>query len=89
MSVIKIELEALEQLTEEITKVVGKIEKLETRISEPKFYTIPDVSKLIGWSEPTVQDLFNRGDFPSCDFGKKKVVEMAALKNYFSVPRRK
>lgn len=89
MSVIKIELDVLEQLTEKMTEVVGKMEEIETTLTEPKFYTIDETAKILGWSAPTVQDLFNRGDFPSCDFGKKKVVEMTALKNYFSVPRRK
>lgn len=86
---IKIELDTLEQLTEKIIEVVGKVEKIETSITQPKFYSIAEVAKILGWSEPTVQDLFNRRDFPSCDFGRKKVVEMSALKNYFSVPRRK
>lgn len=86
---IKIELDTLEQLTEKIAEVVGKVEKIEMSITQPKFYSITEVAKMLGWSEPTVQDLFNRRDFPSCDFGKKKVVEVTALKNYFSVPRRK
>lgn len=89
MSAIKIELDVLEQLVDEIVNVVGKVEKIETVLTEPKFYTIGETAKLLRWSEPTVQDLFNREDFPSCDFGKKKVVEATALKNYFSTPRRK
>ncbi len=89
MAAIKIELETLEQLVDEIKNVVGKVEKIEMALTEPKFYTIDETANLLGWSAPTVQDLFNRKDFPSCDFGKKKVVEITALKNYFSVPRRK
>ncbi len=89
MAAIKIELETLEQLVDEIQNVVAKVEKIEAALTEPKFYTIDETANLLGWSAPTVQDLFNRGDFPSCDFGKKKVVEVTALKNYFSVPRRK
>lgn len=86
---IRIELNTLEQLTDKIIEVVEKVEKIETSITQPKFYSICEVAKILGWSEPTVQDLFNRRDFPSCNFGKRKVVEMTALKNYFSVPRRK
>lgn len=89
MAAITIELETLEQLVDEIKSVVAKVEKIETVLTEPKFYSIEETAKLLGWSAPTVQDLFNRGDFPSCDFGRKKVVELTALKNYFSVPRRK
>lgn len=86
---IRIELNTLEQLTDKIIEVVEKVEKIETSITEPKFYSIGEVANILGWSKNTVQDLFNRRDFPSCDFGKQKVVEMSALKNYFSVPRRK
>ncbi len=89
MPVITIEIETLEQLVDKIKSVVAKVEKIETALTEPKFYSIEETAKLLGWSAPTVQDLFNRKDFPSCDFGKKKVVEITALKNYFSVPRRK
>lgn len=89
MPAITINIEMLEQLTDEIKSVVDKVEKIETSLTEPKFYSIEETAKLLGWSTPTTQDLFNRGDFPSCDFGRKKVVEMTALKNYFSVPRRK
>lgn len=60
-----------------------EIEKNET-IVEVKFYTIPDLQKLLGWSETTVQKLFNDPNFPSADFGKSKVVEAHALIEYFS-----
>lgn len=89
MATIRIELDTLEQLVDEIKSVVCKVEKIETTLTEPKFYNIEETAKLLGWSAPTVQDLFNRRDFPSCDYGKKKVVEATALKNYFCVPRRK
>ena len=52
--------------------------------SEVRFYTISDLIKLLGWSENTVQKLFNDPKFPSTDFGKAKVVEAHALINYFS-----
>ena len=86
---ITIELKALEELTENIFKAVERLEILETRLTEPKFYTIKEVAKLTGWSIPTVQNLFNRRDFPSCDFGSSKVVEGSALREYFSKPQRK
>ena len=60
-----------------------EIEKIET-IVEVKFYTIPDLQKLLGWSETTEQKLFNDPNFPSADFGKSKVVEAHALIEYFS-----
>ena len=52
--------------------------------SEVKFYTISDLKNLLGWSENTVQKLFNDPKFPSSDFGRIKVVEAHALIDYFS-----
>lgn len=52
--------------------------------SEVRFYTISELTKLLGWSETTVQRLFNDPKFPSADFGKNKIVEAHALIEYFS-----
>ena len=52
--------------------------------SEVRFYTISDLSKMLGWSEKTVQKLFNDPKFPSTDFGRNKVIEAHALISYFS-----
>ena len=52
--------------------------------SEVRFYTIDQLRKMLGWSEMTVQKLFNDPSFPSSDFGKTKVVEAHALIDYFS-----
>lgn len=52
--------------------------------SEVKFYTISDLKNMLGWSENTVQKLFNDPKFPSADFGRVKVVEAHALIDYFS-----
>ena len=52
--------------------------------SEVKFYTISDLKNMLGWSENTVQKLFNAPKFPSSDFGRIKVVEAHALIDYFS-----
>ena len=38
--------------------------------SEVKFYTISDLKNMLGWSENTVQKLFNDPKFPSSDFGR-------------------
>ena len=54
-----------------------------------RFISIKEFSELTGWSEKTVQELYNRKDFPSTDFGKEKKAEVHAIINYFSVPRRK
>ena len=52
--------------------------------SEVRFYNIDDLKKMLGWSEATVQKLFNDPQFPSADFGKSKVIEAHALIDYFS-----
>ena len=52
--------------------------------SEVKVYTISDLKNMLGWSENTVQKLFNDPKFPSSDFGRIKVVEAHALIDYFS-----
>lgn len=51
---------------------------------EVRFYGIKDVVQLIGWSEKTVQKLFNDPKFPAADYGKNKVVEASALRKFFS-----
>ena len=38
---------------------------------------------------PVVLELYNKKDFPSCDYGREKIAEINAVRNYFSVPRRK
>ena len=57
--------------------------------SDSQFYTIEKLIEMLGWSEATVQKLFNAPDFPSVDYGKTKVVENHALIEYFSKKRAK
>ena len=45
--------------------------------------------KMTGWSEKTVQELYNTPEFPATNLGKEKKAEVHAILNYFSVPRRK
>ena len=52
--------------------------------SEVRFYTISDLQEMLGWSNATVQKLFNDPKFPAADFGKQKIVEAHALIDYFS-----
>lgn len=53
--------------------------------SEVRFYTITDLTNMLGWSDKTVQKMFNDPKFPSTDFGRTKVVEAHALIEYFSM----
>lgn len=74
---------------EKTKHLVENLMKIEDLSKALKFLTIKDIVKATGWSVITVQQLFNRPDFPSCDFGREKVVEIHAALQYFSVPRRK
>ena len=76
---------------EELEKAKALLEtllKIEETSKALNFLTIKDVVAATGWGFATVQQLFNRPDFPSCDFGKEKVVEIHAALQYCSVPRR-
>lgn len=57
--------------------------------SEVILYSIYDFVKMSGWSETTVQKLFNDPSFPSIDYGKSKLVENHALMQFLSVRREK
>lgn len=74
---------------EKATKLFKTILEIENASKALNFLTIKDVADATGWSLGTVRQLFNRPDFPSCDFGKEKIVEVHAALNYFSVPRRR
>jgi len=72
----------------EETKTITK-EEVENRFKYKVFLTIKEVVALTGWSIRTVQDLFNIPDFPSCDYGKEKIVEKNAFLKFFDTPRRR
>ena len=57
--------------------------------TEIRFYTPKDVARMTGWSEKTVLKMFNDPKFPSADFGRNKVIEADALRNYFSTRHEK
>ena len=52
--------------------------------SDVRFYTIGEMMEMLGWSETTVQRLFNDPKFPASNYGRGKVVEAHALIDYFS-----
>ena len=63
-------------------KNIGRVEPYVPG-EQPK---VKDVVKLTGISEPQVQRIFRRKDFPVCDYGKQKLVEIDAFKEYFQHP---
>ena len=38
--------------------------------------TIKQFAEVTVWNEPTVPNLFNCADFPSCDYGRTKISEI-------------
>ena len=52
--------------------------------SDVRFYTIGELMEMLGWSETTVQRLFNDPKFPASNYGRGKVVEAHALIDIFS-----
>lgn len=57
--------------------------------SDVKFYTIEDMQRLTGWSENTIQKLFNDPSFPASNYGRTKIVEAHALITFFSIRHEK
>lgn len=81
----------LKEQLDNLKEIIGSVQKLETTTKGIHFLTVDEIvsKKILPWSKKTVQDLFNRPDFPSCDYGKEKVVEVSAFRDYFNSPRRK
>lgn len=83
---MKIHTNAVDELKEanELLSVFNMIEeKAESIRQQIGFFTVEDVCKLTGISKPKVLELFNRPDFPVCDYGKKKIVFIPAFYDYF------
>ena len=74
---------------DKVKELVSCLNEIKEKANLIQFISIKEFSKLTGWSEKTVQDLYNRPDFPSTDFGKEKKAEVHAIIDYFKVPRRK
>lgn len=74
---------------EKVKELVVGLNEVKEKAKLIQFISIKEFTELTGWSEKTVQDLYNRADFPSTDFGKEKKAEVHALIDYFKVPRRK
>ncbi len=83
---MKLTTNSVDELKEarELLEVLGEVEKKAQSLKDVMgFYTIRDVMKLTGLSEPRVQALFNRDGFPVCDYGRRKIVSIRAFWNYF------
>lgn len=74
------ELQTAKELLEVFSLIEQKAEKIKQTIG---FYTTKDVANLTGLSMPKVLDIFNRPDFPVCDYGQGKIVFIPAFCDYF------
>jgi hypothetical protein len=86
---MNIELNITKDINEakELLQVIEAIEDKADHIKQSVgFYTTKDVAKLTGLSMPKVLDLFNRPDFPVCDYGQSKIVFIPAFCEYFMKP---
>ena len=74
---------------QKIDELLQKITLLEDKSKLLNFVTIREFSELRKCSIKIAQDIFNDKTFPSEDYGKHKVVELQALKQWYSQKRSK
>ena len=79
----------LDEQLDKVKEILHYLHEIESTTELLKFITIKEFAEITGWSIPTVQNLYNRKDFPSTDYGKEKKAEIHAIIEYFKVPRRK
>lgn len=69
---------------QKINELLQKIALLEDKSKLVNFITIREFAELRNCSIKIAQDIFNDATFPSEDYGKLKVVELQALKDWYS-----
>ena len=62
----------LDEQLDKVKELLLYLKEIEKTADILKFISIQEFSKITGWSVPTVQNLYNRPDFPSTDYGKEK-----------------
>jgi predicted DNA-binding transcriptional regulator AlpA len=81
--------ENIENALANVSKLIDGLQQVDNLAKSIRFLTIDDVAGMTGWSRAIIAEMFNMPDFPSCNYGKSKLVEAHALIDFFSVPRRK
>lgn len=79
----------LDKELDKVKELLKGLEEIKEKTQLIRFVSIKEFMEMSGWGKETVLDLYNRPDFPSCNFGKEKKAEVHAIIKYFSVPRRK
>lgn len=72
-----------------LDEMIKKLELLDHKSKILNFITISEFAKLRKCSIKTAQDIFNDSSFPSENYGKTKVAEIQAVKNWYQVKREK
>lgn len=72
-----------------LDEMLNKITLLEDKSKLLNFITIREFAEMRKCSIKIAQDIFNDKTFPSEDYGKHKVVELQALKDWYSQKRSK
>lgn len=78
-----------EKTIEQLKELVNKAEELKNNVRKITFITSAELAEMMHCSVVTAREIFNRKDFPACNFGKEKVAEIGAVIKYFSVRREK
>ncbi len=79
----------IDENLEKTKEILANIKKIEEKSKALQFITIKDLAKILNCSHNIAQEYFNLPDFPATDFPKEKKAEINAVRNFFSVPRRK
>lgn len=72
-----------------LDEMLKKIKSVEDKSKMLNFLTINEFAKLRNCSISTAQAIFNDSSFPSENYGKTKVAEIEAVKNWYQVKREK
>lgn len=72
-----------------LDELIDKLKLLEDKSKMLNFLTISEFAKLRNCSIKTAQDIYNASSFPSENFGKQKVAEVQAVKEWYKQKRDK
>lgn len=72
-----------------LNEMLEKMKLLEDKSKMLNFITIQEFAKIRNCSIKTAQDIFNDSSFPSENYGKQKVIELEALRQWYMQKRDK
>ncbi len=78
-----------EDTIKQLKELVGQAETLKNNVAKINFITPAELAEKMHCTSQKAREIFNRKDFPACNYGKVKVAEVGAVIKYFSVRRDK